>query len=93
MSNMKKWSTIVLLALGAAACNEKKESMSQSEIDMKVDSLMAIRMQDMNMKYMEDLGNRMTIEVKAKADSITAARDAKNAPAAAPKDTAAAVRP
>jgi len=87
---MKKWSGLMLLVLGTAACTEKKNVMSQSEINMKVDSLMAIRMQDMNMKYMEDLNNRMTIEVKAKADSINAAREAKLQPAA-PKDTAAPV--
>lgn len=63
--------TILLLA----ACNQNNEH-SDSVVHAKVDSIVGSRMEEINRKAMEDLDQRMTIEVKQKADSIIAARRA-----------------
>jgi hypothetical protein len=61
-----------ILTLGA--CQNKEQALTQSEIDAKVDSLVGLKMEEINRQAMEDLDRRMAIEVKAKADSIVQAR-------------------
>lgn len=57
-----------------SACSPSSPSMSQNEIDARVDSLVGVQMESLHQEAMEDLDRRMAIEVKAKADSIVAAR-------------------
>lgn len=64
------------------ACNDKQQTLSDSAMHAKVDSIVGVRMIDLNRQSMEDLDHRIAIEVKAKADSIVAAR-------IQPKDTTA----
>ena len=81
---------LVATALGVllfAGCKEKNTELSPSAIQAKVDSLVGIRMEELNNQAMDDLDRRMSIEVKAKADSIVAA-----ATAAAPPDSSAIAR-
>lgn len=81
---MKYLLFIAMLSVSAAACNQGSEQ-NDSAIDAKVDSIVGTRMEEISRKSMEDLDQRMTIEVKAKADSIIAARQAAAAaPPAAP---------
>jgi hypothetical protein len=63
------FAAIVLLA----SCASQEHKFSQSEIDAKVDSLVGVKMEEINRQAMEDLDRRMAIEVKAKADSIVEA--------------------
>jgi hypothetical protein len=70
---MKYLLLVALIALFASSCN-RKAAHSDSFVNAKVDSIVGTRMEDINTKAMEDLDQRMTIEVKAKADSIIAAR-------------------
>lgn len=76
MPFMKNLIPILTLAFAISACTTKTEQHSDSYIRAKVDSIVGTRLQEMNAKSMEDLDQRMTIEVKAKADSIIAARQA-----------------
>ncbi|MCD6063636.1 MAG: hypothetical protein K0R82_1547 [Flavipsychrobacter sp.] len=64
---------LVAALVTLACCKAKKKAITQSRIDAKVDSLVAIKMEEINMQAMEDLDRRMSIEVKAKADSIVQA--------------------
>jgi predicted lipoprotein len=73
MLNMKKLLPLAVLLL--AACNQNNDH-SDSVVHAKVDSIVGSRMEEINRKAMEDLDQRMTIEVKQKADSIIAARRA-----------------
>lgn len=67
---------VVLIMGGLTACsNNKQNTLSQSDIQAKVDSIVGGRMAELNKQSVEDLENRMAIEVKAKADSIVAARN------------------
>lgn len=61
--------TITLLA----SCQAEQKPMTQNEIDAKVDSLVGIKIEELNRQAMEDFDRRKTIEVKAKADSIVEA--------------------
>lgn len=63
------FAAIVLLA----SCASQEHKYTQSEIDAKVDSLVGVKMEEINKQAMEDLDRRMAIEVKAKADSIVQA--------------------
>lgn len=68
---------ILVIALGflVASCTDSKQkSLTQSAIHAKVDSMVGARMDEINRQAMEDLDHRIAIEVKAKADSIVAAR-------------------
>ncbi len=56
------------------ACKSKKRTLKESEINAKIDSIVGERLQEINTKAMEDLNNRISIEVKAKTDSIMAAQ-------------------
>ncbi len=77
---------LLLAALGAASCKGDPEK-SDSYVHSRIDSLVGVRMEEVNRRAMEDLEQRMTIEVKAKADSIVAARRMQ----AARQDSAAAM--
>ena len=76
---MKHLLALALIVLTLSACG-KKAAQTDSMVDAKVDSIVGARMEEINRKAMEDLDQRMTIEVKAKADSIIAARQAASAP-------------
>ena len=71
---MKK---LVFVALGAvlmASCaGEQPKGMTENEYNVKVDSLVGEKMNDLFMQAMEDRDRRISIEVKPKADSIVAA--------------------
>ena len=74
---------IALAALLAASCKNDPEK-TDSFVHSRIDSLVGTRMEEVNCHAEDDLEQRMTIEVKAKADSIVAARRA----AAAKTDSA-----
>lgn len=61
---------ITLVLAGAVSCKNKTEAISRSQMNAKVDSLVAIKLQEVNAQAMEDLDRRMAIEVKAKTDSL-----------------------
>ena len=63
----------VAAIIGLSACQQKEHVMTESERQAKVDSLVGTKMEEINRLAMEDLDHRMSIEVKAKADSIVAA--------------------
>jgi hypothetical protein len=80
----------VILALlattGMAACSTQEgKKMSQNEINAKVDSIVGARIEELNNQAVEDLDRRMSIEVKAKADSIVQAYEQSQQPAANPQ--------
>ena len=63
----------MVITLAFTACTQKEKAISQSEVEAKVDSIVGTKIGEINRQAMEDLDRRMTIEVKAKADSIVAA--------------------
>ncbi len=65
----------VLAAAGLTSCGARQQALTESELNARVDSLVAERVEALNQHYMEDLEKRMAIEVKVKADSIVAARE------------------
>lgn len=67
---------LIASSLTLVSCAEKEHTFKQSEIDAKIDSLVALRIAELNRRAMDDLEDRIAIEVKAKADSILAARAA-----------------
>jgi len=66
-------------ALALASCGAKQAALTESQVQAKVDSLVAVKVEELNQHYTEDLEKRIAIEVKVKADSIVAA--AKGRPA------------
>lgn len=79
---MRKYAVVLLSGvLGLSACSEKKATWSQSEVNAKIDSMVGERLSGLSERSMEDLNNRMSIEVKVKVDSILA-EEAKLHPAA-----------
>lgn len=64
---------LLFIALFFAACKSKDEAITRSQEQAKVDSMVALKVEEVNRLAMEDLDRRMSIEVKAKADSIVAA--------------------
>lgn len=71
---MKK-TLLVLAGLTTAfvSCENKQTTMTENEINTKVDSLVGVKIEELNVQAMEDFDRRKTIEVKAKADSIVEA--------------------
>lgn len=65
----------VMAATGLTSCGARQQALTESELNARVDSLVAERVETLNQHYMEDLEKRMAIEVKVKADSIVAARE------------------
>ncbi len=57
-----------------ASCSQKENNNTETSIHARADSAIGVQMQEINQRAMDDLEKRMAIEVKAKADSIVAAR-------------------
>lgn len=66
---------LALVAL-IASCGSKQQTMSENEVNAKVDSLVGLRIEEISRQAMEDRDRRIAIEVKAKADSIVQAASA-----------------
>jgi hypothetical protein len=83
MSNSMKqialWVMIVSVVM-MSACESKRESFKSSVKDAYKDSMIAIKVEEINRQAMEDLDRRISIEVKAKTDSILDARSKKALP-------------
>ncbi len=75
---MKYLLPLACLVLLTVSCKDKSEVHNDSYVQAKVDSIVGSKLGEINSKAMEDLDQRMTIEVKAKADSIVAARKQKS---------------
>lgn len=60
-----------------ACSDDKNKQLTESEVHARVDSLVGVKMEELSKQAMEDLDHRMSIEVKAKADSIVAAKTGK----------------
>ena len=75
-SSMKK-SLVALIFFGAwfTACNKEPEALTKTQIQQKVDSITAYRIKELDEQAQKDLGHRMKIEVKVKADSIANAAE------------------
>jgi len=71
---MKKGLFVVLLMAGLSACSADHQTVKESQRDAMIDSMVALRMEEISRQAAEDLDRRRSIEVKAKADSIVAAR-------------------
>lgn len=57
-----------------SACAQKDTNNDQTSIHARADSAVGSRMEEINQEAMESLEQRIAVEVKAKADSIVAAR-------------------
>lgn len=73
---MKRISAVLLfIPFALAACGGGREKeLTENEIKQKVDSLVGAKVEELNRQSMEDLDRRLSIEVKAKADSMVQAR-------------------
>jgi len=56
------------------SCQSKQKTIDESRQAAIIDSLVAIRMDEVSRQATDDLDRRRSIEVKAKADSIVSAR-------------------
>ena len=72
---MKKALYALSLVILSASCSSNPETIQESERDAMIDSLVAVRVEEISRQAAEDLDRRRSIEVKAKADSIVAAMD------------------
>jgi hypothetical protein len=73
---MKKAIVAILLSfIGFISCTEKQQVLTKKDVQHKVDSLIQLKTEEINRQANEDLDYRTAIEVKAKADSIVAARN------------------
>ena len=79
---MKQILFVAVTLISLSACQTKNEAISRSEMNAKIDSLVGIRIVEVNQQAMEDLDRRKAIEVKVKADSIVAATLGQTPPAA-----------
>ncbi len=70
---MKKLIVPLVIVFSLTACGEQQTSMTENEINAKVDSLVGEKQAEIMDEAMADLDNRKSIEVKAKADSIVEA--------------------
>ena len=64
----------VLGSLLLGACSQPAGHLSEGDIQNKIDSAYAARLDELNTEMMEDLDRRAPIEVPRKADSIVQAR-------------------
>jgi hypothetical protein len=64
-----------VMLLFTTSCNQEEKKFSDTVIHAKADSIVGLRAMELNQQAMDDLEKRMAIEVKAKADSIIAARN------------------
>lgn len=70
---MKKiFAAFLISSLGLIACNKEVQPkpLTPKEIARKADSIVAVRLHDLDAQSQKDLSHRMKIEVKVKADSI-----------------------
>lgn len=76
MQFWKKRSIIItsISLLLLSACGNKEDVHTAASDQATIDSLVAQRLEEVNLKAMEDLDYRLSIEVKQKADSIVAQR-------------------
>lgn len=77
-----KGTLVVLFLLILTSCQPRQETIAESRRDAIVDSLVALRMEEITRLATEDLDRRRAIEVKAKADSIVEAFSGRSAPSA-----------
>jgi polyhydroxyalkanoate synthesis regulator phasin len=73
MKQILLYAPMALLVL--ASCGANQTTLTENQVQAKVDSLVGVRMEELSRHYMEDLEKRIAIEVKVKADSIVAARE------------------
>jgi hypothetical protein len=75
---MKKllFPAIAAILMFTACQNNTAPQMTENEMQAKADSTVGTKLDELNMQASEDLDRRIAIEVKPKADSIVAARDA-----------------
>jgi len=71
---MKYLLLLVMVLITLISCQPKTNTHNDSYVHAQVDSIVGSRMMDINARAMEDLDQRISIEVKAKADSIIASR-------------------
>jgi len=64
----------MILVLGTSACSSKRKSFKASAVHAQIDSIVGVKTEELSRQSMEDLDRRISIEVKAKADSIVNAR-------------------
>lgn len=87
MPHMTKWMFgLMVLPLILTACQAKQEGMKESQRNAIADSIVGVRMEDVNRQALEDLDRRIAIEVKAKADSIVLSKQNLQKENAAPAD-------
>lgn len=67
-------SAFAACCLLAGCSGGSKKTLSKAAINARIDSTVAAKMMVIDSQASEDLDSRMSIEVKAKADSIIAAR-------------------
>ncbi|MBS1584529.1 MAG: hypothetical protein JSS82_03100 [Bacteroidetes bacterium] len=68
----------VFFSLFFTACTRKEETiLTKQQLKAKADSIVAMKKADISQQAAEDLDRRSSIEVKAKADSIVEAWQAK----------------
>lgn len=67
-------SALLCFGLFFTACDRGEGVLSESTVNARIDSMVGEQTKDLIRQSEEDLDRRMTIEVKAKADSIVAAR-------------------
>jgi len=70
-----KISVLAILLMSVVACNTNQQTIQESQRDAIIDSMVALRMEDITKQAAEDLDKRRAIEVKAKADSILTVRN------------------
>lgn len=75
----------IILSMLFMACSHKERIMTKKEMQAMADSIVATKTADMRNQAAEDFDRRRSIEVKAKADSIVEAWQAKQPPP--PTDT------
>ncbi len=63
------------------SCMEKQQVLTKADMKAKVDSIVSVKMVDIQRMAKEDLDYRTAIEVKVKADSIVEAKKQRVAPA------------
>ncbi len=71
---MKKTIFALLIVCGLFSCNKETKPLSKEEVKLKIDSAVKASTQQSDEQAQKDLGHRIRIEVKVKADSIVNSR-------------------
>ncbi len=82
----KQINIIILFSLIFVSCNKTTPILSKKEINKKVDSIVNIRIKEIDKESERDLEHRIKIELKVKADSIINARNNKTIKDTIPKN-------